>query len=143
MGKYKEIFKMTKQCQNRVFTGWFSSKPCPNPARFRCPVCGKWICESHGIPFTAHFWSEQLSGCLCGTECQKKLFGWPAILKNYARKEGYVDSEWGLISKPANHIGSGFTINNRDIDELIPLGYQNLTWKNTPGVTEFQNRKRE
>lgn len=134
---------MAKQCANRVSTGWFSSKPCSNPARFRCPICGKWICENHGIPFVGHFWSEQIAGLLCSDECQKKLFGWPAILKiYYARKEiCTIDAEWGLISKPAANIGSGFTINGKDIEKLIPLGYHNVTWKNIPGATEFQNRK--
>jgi hypothetical protein len=138
---------MNKQCQAST-GGLFSSKNCGNSTQFRCPACGKWVCQNHGIQFAAHFWAYELSGLLCSKNCQLVLFGHPALLKLYVEDEhGYSSLpalllEWGLVINRLSERTNEFTINGRDVYLLNELGKKNVNQQDIRGALEFERRSR-
>ncbi len=86
---------MSGSCEFKIKKGLFSSENCPATTNYRCPNCGKHICEAHGTYFTWKYRGYQITGFTCGSQCSYGLFA------NVGFTKGTFDdqSKWNALNQ--------------------------------------------
>lgn len=93
-------------------SGWINKTKCTENTIYRCPMCAKWVCQKHGLPFVAEFWQNRVTGLVCSENCLNML-----PYKCYAFKSQYngIWEKNGMHCEFIRDSVDGIRINGRDM----------------------------
>ncbi len=114
MGKYKCDVEVGRS----GFLGLGGAITCNKPTNFRCPNCGKAVCEQCGVEFTWRWSYHIFVGYVCGGNCLKGLFANGSITKGWFPDSKREVAEWAGIEYSISKTNVGFgTFNGRSMDD--------------------------
>jgi len=91
--------------------GFVSKKKCGEPTLFRCPNCGKAVCQRHGQRFVIEKWQYRITGLTCSDNCTKGLIANIGTLQQEFIQANPTDLEgWGGIER--------VSLRGQDIDPI-------------------------